>query len=118
MLIADEVHRLGSKHFSKIFEIKSGSRLGLSATPERFGDPEGTDRILGYFGKVLPTEFSIQDAIIKHIIKKYKIDLKLNFRSKIKNKCLKGNNSLAKKIIKWKPKKNTFLAADEIYKSI
>jgi len=56
--------------------------------------------------------------IIKHIIEKNKIDLKLNFRSKIKNKCLKGNNSLAKKIIKWKPKKNIFLAIDEIYKSI
>ena len=56
--------------------------------------------------------------IIKHIIEKNKIDLKLNFKSKIKNKCLKGNNSLAKKIIKWKPKKNIFIAADEIYKNL
>jgi len=56
--------------------------------------------------------------IIKYIIKKNKIDLKLNFKSKIKSKCLKGNNSLAKKIIKWKPKKNTFIAADEIYKNL
>ena len=56
--------------------------------------------------------------IIKYVIKKNKIDLKLNFRSKIKSKCLKGNNSLAKKIIKWKPKKNTFIAADEIYKNL
>ena len=56
--------------------------------------------------------------IIKYIIKKNKIDLKLNFRSKIKSNCLKGNNSLAKKIIKWKPKKNTFIAADEIYKNL
>ena len=54
--------------------------------------------------------------IIKHIIEKNKIDLKLKFKSKIKNKCLKGNNSLAKKIIKWKPKKNIFIAVDEIYK--
>ena len=58
------------------------------------------------------------NTIIKHIIKKYKINLKLNFRSKIKSKCLKGNNSLAKKIIKWKPKKNAFIAADEIYKNL
>ena len=56
--------------------------------------------------------------IIKHVIKKNKIDLNLNFRSKIKSKCLKGNNSLAKKLIKWKPKKNTFMAADEIYKNL
>ncbi len=56
--------------------------------------------------------------IVEHIIKKHKIDLKLNFRSKIKSKCLKGNNNLAKKIIKWKLKKNTFIAADEIYKNL
>ena len=35
--------------------------------------------------------------IIRHIIKKNKIDLKLNFKLKIKSKCLKGNNNLAKK---------------------
>ena len=35
MLIADEVHRLGSDHFSRVLDIKSGPRLGLSATPER-----------------------------------------------------------------------------------
>ena len=58
------------------------------------------------------------NSVIKNIIKKNKINLKLNFRSKIKSKCLKGNNSLAKKIIKWKPKKNTFIAADEIYKNL
>ena len=60
---------------------------------------------------------SVND-IIKYIVKKYKIDFKLNFRSKVKSKCLKGNNSLSKKIIKWKPKKNIFLAVDEIYKSM
>ena len=60
---------------------------------------------------------SIND-IIKHIIQKNKINLKLNFKTKNKKKCLKGNNRLAKKILKWKPKKSSFIAANEIYKNL
>ena len=60
---------------------------------------------------------SIND-IVKHVIKKNKVNLKLNFKTKGKSKCLKGNNRLAKKIIKWKSKKNSFIAADEIYKNL
>ena len=56
--------------------------------------------------------------IIKYIVKKHKIHLKLNFTSNVKSRCLKGNNALAKKIIKWKPKKNIFLAANEIYRNL
>ena len=44
---------------------------------------------------------SIND-IIKHVIQKNKINIKLNFKTKNKKKCLKGNNMLAKKLIKWK----------------
>ena len=57
------------------------------------------------------------NEIIKHVIKKNKINIKLKVKSKKKN-CLKGNNSYAKKIINYKPKKNIFIAADEIYKSL
>lgn len=60
---------------------------------------------------------SIND-IIKHVIQKNKINIKLNFKTKNKKKCLKGNNMLAKKLIKWKPKKNSFIAANEIYKNL
>ena len=60
---------------------------------------------------------SIND-IVKHVIQKNKINLKLNFKTKNEKKCLKGNNRLAKKIIKWKPKKSSFIAADEIYKNL
>ena len=60
---------------------------------------------------------SIND-IIKHVIQKNKINLKLNFKTKNKKKCLKGNNRLAKKILKWKPKKSSFIAANEIYKNL
>lgn len=63
LLVADEVHNLGSEKHSQILEITAGYRLGLSATPQRYGDREGTNRILGYFNGVVPPEFTLSDAI-------------------------------------------------------
>ncbi|MEN1961184.1 DEAD/DEAH box helicase family protein [Luteimonas sp. MJ246] len=63
MVVADEVHQIGSPHNSKSLSISSGPRLGLSATPTRYGDPEGTQRLLEYFGGVIPPPFTIYDAI-------------------------------------------------------
>lgn len=63
LVIADEVHRVGSAGCADILTVKSGGRLGLSATPERFGDPEGTARIFGYFGARLAPPFGIPEAI-------------------------------------------------------
>ena len=40
-----------------------GASLGLSATPERYGDEEGTAKIFEYFKNVLEPEFSLNDAI-------------------------------------------------------
>ncbi len=60
---------------------------------------------------------SVND-IIRYIIKKNKIKLHLNYKLKAKKICLKGNNKLAKRVINWKPKKNAFVAANEIYKSL
>jgi len=40
-----------------------GSALGLSATPERYGDELGTKKIYDYFKNVLEPQFSLQDAI-------------------------------------------------------
>jgi GDP-D-mannose dehydratase len=54
--------------------------------------------------------------IIKYLIKKNKLDLKLNYNNIKKKNCIIGNNTHAKKILKWKIKKNIFLAAQEIYK--
>jgi superfamily II DNA or RNA helicase len=62
LVICDEVHRSGSPIFSQIFGIDAGGRLGLSATPTRYGDPEGTTRILDYFGGIIDT-FTLADAI-------------------------------------------------------
>lgn len=62
VLIADEMHNLGSPGFLNrppdFFEY----RLGLSATPIRQYDPEGTDRLFGFFGEPC-FEFTLEEAI-------------------------------------------------------
>ena len=63
MLVADECHQSGSPENSKIYKIPAGKRLGLSATPQRFGDPEGTNKMVQYLGPVLEPVFTLKDAI-------------------------------------------------------
>jgi superfamily II DNA or RNA helicase len=61
--IADEVHRIGSPEHSKILNYDSGWRLGLSATPHRYGDPEGSNKIMEYFNGIVQPPFTLSDAI-------------------------------------------------------
>jgi len=63
LVVVDEVHQVGSQQNSRIMDIDAGSRLGLSATPVRYGDPEGTAKIFAYFGAVVPPPISLIDAI-------------------------------------------------------
>lgn len=70
-VVADEVHNLGSPKRRNIFSIDAGARLGLSATPERYGDAEGTKATIEYFGGILEPEFSLEDAIKSHVLTKY-----------------------------------------------
>lgn len=63
LLVADEVHQIGSPQNSKAMSIRSGASLGLSATPVRYGDPEGTTKIFQRFGPVIPPPITLQDAI-------------------------------------------------------
>ena len=53
--------------------------------------------------------------IIKHIIKKNKLDLNIDLNKSVSRKTLVGNNEIARKKLKWLPKKNVFVAAEEIY---
>jgi superfamily II DNA or RNA helicase len=62
-LVADEVHRLGATGARRIFNIPSGPRLGLSATPRRAGDEAGTSAIFDYFQGAVPPPFTLFDAI-------------------------------------------------------
>ena len=69
-IIADEVHTLGTKLRQNIFNIESAARLGLSATPKRYGDPEGTKAIEDYFGGIIDT-FTLEDAIKAKVLTPY-----------------------------------------------
>ncbi|MGY1714226.1 DEAD/DEAH box helicase family protein [Geodermatophilus sp. SYSU D01106] len=61
ILIADEMHNLGTQAFiSNPPELEY--RLGLSATPERQYDSAGTKALLEYFGEVV-FEFGLREAI-------------------------------------------------------
>ena len=72
MLVADEVHRLGSPgHRELLDERLFGARLGLSATPERAGDPVGTAALLSYFRNILVPRYSLVDAIRDGVLTKY-----------------------------------------------
>jgi superfamily II DNA or RNA helicase len=62
-LVADEVHRLGAAQARRVLKLESGARLGLSATPQRAGDPVGTAAILDYFEGIVPPPFTLFDAI-------------------------------------------------------
>jgi len=50
LVVADEAHRLGSPGAQNLLTLAAPWRLGLSATPLRAGDPEGTARLLDFFG--------------------------------------------------------------------
>ncbi len=62
ILIADEVHSLGASHLRKALLPWPELRIGLSATPRRWYDDEGTQLLLDYFGSVC-FEYSLEQAI-------------------------------------------------------
>ncbi len=62
-IIVDEVHNAGADTFQRIFEIDAGRRIGLSATPDRKWDEEGTNAIYSYFGGQDPFRFETAEAI-------------------------------------------------------
>jgi superfamily II DNA or RNA helicase len=72
MLVADEVHRLGSPHYRQLLdESLFNARLGLSATPERAGDTLGTSLLLSYFRGILEPRYTLFDAIRDGVLTRY-----------------------------------------------
>jgi len=64
MVVIDEAHRMGAQSRRRFFDIVDcGKRLGLSATPRRYGDPEGTASIINYFERIIEPRYSLADAI-------------------------------------------------------
>lgn len=70
-VVVDELHRLGSPKRRQALRIQSGPRLGLSATPYRYGDPEGTQALFSYFGGLIPPPFTLTDAINSGVLTRY-----------------------------------------------
>ena len=62
LLIADEVHNLGSEGFITDPPDFFDYRLGLSATPIRQYDDEGTKQLFSFFGPIV-FQFTLEEAI-------------------------------------------------------
>jgi len=65
LVIGDEMHGLGTPDRLHALPKSPNYTLGLSATPKRHGDEEGTDALLRYFGEPVLT-IDIKDAIYKY----------------------------------------------------
>lgn len=70
LFIADEVHYLGSKVLSQSLVESVQMRLGLSATPERWMDAQGTKILTQYFEREVYT-FPIEEAIRQKYLTPY-----------------------------------------------
>jgi len=71
MVVADEVHRVGSRRLMEaLADIQAPMRLGLSATPVRAGDPDGTNFLMSYFGGVVH-RYGLAEAVRDGVLVPY-----------------------------------------------
>lgn len=70
LLIIDEAHNFGTKKLSSCLNKNIKYRLALSATLERRGDEEGTNRLLEYFGEKC-IEYTLEEAISNNKLTPY-----------------------------------------------
>ncbi|MGN7787818.1 DEAD/DEAH box helicase family protein [Niabella sp. 22666] len=70
LLVVDEVHYAGATSIKKALPQDCPYRLGLSATPERYGDEDGTASLFKYFGAVV-FQFSLKEAIGRFLCRYY-----------------------------------------------
>lgn len=71
LLMVDEAHNFGAESLVRLLDEKYTYRLALSATLDRHGDPEGTRKLLNYFGDKC-IEYSLDRAIEEHKLTPYK----------------------------------------------
>lgn len=62
LFIGDEAHNFGSPNLLRALPANAKYRLGLSATPDRWYDAEGTEALVEYFGPVV-FQMSLDDAM-------------------------------------------------------
>lgn len=70
LLLGDEIHELGSRKLRKGLLEKATCRIGLSATPDRWYDEEGTSTLRKYFGKTV-IEYDLKHAIEEKYLTPY-----------------------------------------------
>jgi len=95
-LIADECHRYGSKENSKIFDAPYSYTLGLSATPERFGDMGFEKKIAPNLGEII-FSYTYSDALKDGIIPPYKMT---RVKVRLTKEELRQYNEISEKISK------------------
>jgi len=74
IIIADEAHNVGSPLTSKLLpSLSFAKRIGLSATPKRVYDMEGSDKMEVFFEDTEPytCTFTMEEAIDKNRLSKY-----------------------------------------------
>ena len=71
LFVGDEAHNYGASSSAAALPPNAQFRLGLSATPTRWMDEEGTNRIEKYFGPVL-YKYGLADGIRDKILTPYR----------------------------------------------
>lgn len=70
VLVVDEAHNFGAEHLNTMLLENAKYRLALSATIDRYGDEEGTQKLYDYFGKKC-IEYTLKDAIENNMLTPY-----------------------------------------------
>ncbi len=70
LLVVDEAHNFGAENLSMTLQEHIPYRLALSATIDRYGDPEGTQKLYDYFGDKC-IEYTLKDAIDNDMLTPY-----------------------------------------------
>ena len=76
LFVGDECHHHGTVRYNRALPENAGMRMGLSATYERHGDPDGTARLESYYGSTAYT-FTLSEAIDKGFLVPYRYNLVL-----------------------------------------
>ena len=95
IIIFDECHNAGAPSTIQYLDTSFKYRIGLSATPERFEDEEGSEAIYDYFGKTI-YKFTLEDAIEQNFLVPYNYYPVLVY---LDNAELISYNEITKKII-------------------
>ncbi len=70
LVIGDEAHNLGTAATSRCLPGNAAYRIGLSATPEKWMDDEGTKRIVDYFGPIVH-RYGLSEALRDGVLTPY-----------------------------------------------